>query len=374
MAKRQMTEAQIRKALEGPRILQSVPERADFLSTGSTLLNCALTGRWYGGFLKGGYYWLLGDSDTGKTFLAMTCLAEASIDPNWDEYAFIFDNPERGSLMDIERFYGKRVRDRLQAPWYKDGEPFSSVIMEDFYYNLDDRLTMVEKGKAPPFIYVCDSFDALTTNYEKKKFGERKKHRRTESTEAVPGDYGDGKAKINSTHMRELVGRLDKCRCILIGISQTREKIDAGMFESKKTHAGGKALKFYANCQLISSPAGKMYQTINGSKRQVGTIVRIKTAKNRIRGRQWSVEVPIYNSYGIDDVGSCVDFLIQEKHWKASDGSIDAVEFGGKMSRPELITSIETKSQEFDLRDLVQDVWTGIEDALALKGRKKRYE
>ena len=41
----------------------------DFLSTGSTLLNLACTGKPYRGFAKGKYYFIVGDSSSGKTFL-----------------------------------------------------------------------------------------------------------------------------------------------------------------------------------------------------------------------------------------------------------------------------------------------------------------
>jgi len=66
-------------------------EKLSFLSTGSTLLNLACTGKPYYGFAKGHYYFIVGDSVSGKTFLSLTCLAEASINPNFDNYRFIYD-------------------------------------------------------------------------------------------------------------------------------------------------------------------------------------------------------------------------------------------------------------------------------------------
>ena len=55
----------------------------DFVSTGSTLLNLACTGFPDRGFAKGYYYFIVGDSESGKTWLALTCLAEASINKNF---------------------------------------------------------------------------------------------------------------------------------------------------------------------------------------------------------------------------------------------------------------------------------------------------
>jgi len=58
---------------------------SNLLSTGSTLLNLACSGRVNGGFLKGFYYFIVGDSKSGKTFLSLTCLAEASINKDFDD-------------------------------------------------------------------------------------------------------------------------------------------------------------------------------------------------------------------------------------------------------------------------------------------------
>ena len=54
---------------------------SSFLSTGSTLLNLALTGKPNCGFVKGKYHFIVGDSISGKTFLSLTCLAEAATMP-----------------------------------------------------------------------------------------------------------------------------------------------------------------------------------------------------------------------------------------------------------------------------------------------------
>ena len=87
-----------------------------FVSTGSTVLNMACTGNPKAGFMKGCYYLFVGDSDSGKTFFCLTCLAEAAINKAFDNYRFIYDGPERGALMDIQKFFGKAVFDRMEPP------------------------------------------------------------------------------------------------------------------------------------------------------------------------------------------------------------------------------------------------------------------
>lgn len=338
----------------------------DFLSTGSTLLNLACTGFPERGFAKGHYYFIVGDSISGKTWLSLTCLAEAGLNHNFDGYRFIYDNAEDGALMDIERFFGKQVLKRMEPPrWNKHTGGSFSDTLEDFYFNIDDAIK-----NGCPFIYILDSMDSLSSEPEADKFEKTKKASR-EGKEAK-GSYGDGKAKINSANVRRLLTPLRKSGSILIIINQTRDNPAAGMFQPKKTRSGGHALHFYACLEMWSSVAGRIDKTVKGEKCQLGVLSKIRVKKNRITGRERSVTIPIYHSFGIDDVGSCVDYLLDRKYWTKGD-EIKAKGLGIRGSRKHIIRLIEKKGLEKDLHELVFDVWNEIEEACIIK-RKPRYE
>lgn len=356
--------AKLKKAMtQRSKPSKTVPTK-DLLSTGSTLLDLSLSGRYQGGFSKGRYFFIVGDSSSGKTFLSLTCLAEASKNPQFDDYRFIFDNAEDGALMDMERYFGKRVAKRLEPPRKEDGVPVFSSTVEEFYYNIDDAF---KAGK--PFIYVLDSMDALDTEEDEAKFEQSKKASRKGTNDAA-GSYGVSKAKLNSTRLRRVLSQLRKSKSILIIISQTRDNIGFGW--EKRTRAGGRALKFYATVEIWSSVTEKISKTVNGKKRQIGITCRIQTKKNRLTGKEWTVEMPIFHSFGIDDVGSCVDFLVEEKHWPCSKGIIKADEFNFRGTRDKLIRFIEQEEAELDLRMITGEVWNEIEEACQLK-RKRRY-
>lgn len=366
--KRAMEEQQ-NQILSNNRVLDT-----DWLSSGSTLLNLAASGRPDGAFAKGKYFWMVGDSSSGKTFLTMTSFAEASINPNFDKYDLIFNNAEDGALMDIRKYFGSKLAQRLKAPEYNaKGEPVYSRTTEEFWYHIDDRLTLVEKKKAPPFIELLDSMDALSTKYEGEKFQQQKKALRSKT--AAPGDYGDGKAKLNSKNLRTLIPRLRDTGCILIILSQTRDVLDAGMFEEDKTHAGGHALKFYATWQLWSSIGRTLKKEINGTDRQIGIVSNVRIKKNRLTGKQWSVKIPIYWSTGIDDIGSQIDFLFDEKHFANEEGStkLNIPDLGFVGRRSQLIKHIEEKGLEKDLQEITAEVWKNIEKQCEVE-RKPRYE
>lgn len=343
----------------------------NLLSTGSTLVNLACTGKPNGGFLRGCYYLFVGDSTSGKTWLALSCLAEACQNKRFKDYNLIYDNNEDGAMMDMAKFFGKGVADRLQPPMYDADDAGVSVFsqtIDDFYFNAHDCL------EAGPCIYILDSMDSLSSEVEQKKFDERKKASRKGQLDKVKGDYGDAKAKKNSSGIRQLLNAIRRYESILIIICQTRDNIDSFSFE-KKTRSGGRALRFYATLELWTSVKKKLHKTVRDKERQVGIMARVQIKKNRATGKEWAVDIPLYHSYGIDDIGCCVDFLVSEKHWpkQKAGGRIKADEFNFEGTRTNLISHVEGNNKEKVLRTLVGKVWSEIEEACTLQ-RKPRYE
>lgn len=347
------------------------------VSTGSTLLNLACTDTPHLGFVKGGYYYLVGDSTSGKTFLTLTCFAEACRNAAFKNYRLIFDDVEGGAMMDIEHYFGKEVGRRLEPPAVtKKGRPIHSDTVESFYYHITD---LINEGS--PFIYVLDSQDSLTSTASEEKFDSRKEASR--KGEESAGSYGDGKAKFHSENLRHVLAGLRRTGSILIIIGQTRDNLGFG-FE-KKTRAGGKALRFYANLEIWTSVFGKIKKLVRGKERTVGAKCIAEIKKNRVTGKvgkDRSVTIPIYYGLGIDDVGACVDFLIENKHWvkvKKPDGQeskkkvYDAAELLFQGSRNEIIQHIEEEDLEERVQKLTAKVWNQIE-AECTTPRKKRYE
>lgn len=338
-----------------------------YLSTGSTLLNLACAGRWSGGFRNGTYNFLVGDSASGKTFLSLTCMAEAAINSAYDDFQLIYDPAENGAMMDFSKFFGRKMAERVTAP---SDEGFSSTT-EEFYYNLDRRL------KDGPCVYVLDSMDALSTEDDDAKFESRK------SGKSENGSYGTSKAKMNSAYMRTVIPKLEKSGSILIVIAQTRDNIGFGAQFNPKTRSGGHALRFYAHLELWSSRKETIKKELAGGKglakkdRQLGIKSLVKVKKNRHTGREREVVIPIYHSTGIDDIGSCVSYLIDEGHWKKSGGRVTAPEFDFTGTEEQLCRHIDTqpiKMGKVKLRKLAGAVWKSIENACRIERRNPYLE
>lgn len=357
------TNEEIENLLRAPKKEPPI-KNSDWLSTGSTILNLACSGNARGGFAKGKYHFLVGDSASGKTWLSLTCLAEAAINPEFDKYRFIYDNSEDGALMDIGRFFGDKVAERMESPSVdKDGDPVHSSTVEEFYYNVDDAIL-----EDQPFIYILDSMDSLSSRAEQEKFNEQKAAARKGNK--TSGSYGDGKAKTNSSHLRKILPHLRKSKSILIVINQTRDNIGFG-FETK-TRSGGHALRFYAHLEIWSSIAGKMKKNVRGQDREIGINAKVRVRKNRFTGRLREIQIPLYHSFGIDDVGSCVDYLIDEKYWIKTKQTINAKDFDITATREKLIAQIQERNLESEVSSLVETVWNEIEAECAVS-RKQRY-
>ncbi len=349
---------------QAQRLTKTTVQKKDMLSTGSTLLNIACTGCIEGGFWKGAYFFMVGDSQSGKTFLARTCLAEATINKHFDDYRLIDDDVEGGALMNTAKYFGQALADRIEPPSTDDeGNPVYSETIEDFYYHLDDAL---ENDR--PCIYLLDSMDALGSKYEQSKFDENKKASRKGGD--AKGSYGDGKAKINSSGIRTMLPKLRDTGSILIIINQTRDNIGAMPFQPQKTRSGGHALTFYAMMELWASVKGSIGKTVKGKKRKVGITSQVKVKKNRSTGRDRTIEFPIYYSHGIDDVGGCVDYLIKEGHWKGGT-KVNAKDFSFAGRKEALIEHIENNELEFDLKQLVLETWNEIEKECVVKRKRK---
>lgn len=337
------------------------------LSTGLTLLNLAVSGNPNYGLLPGHYYRYVGDSSAGKTWFCMVLLAEASINPMFDEYDLIYDDIEGGALMDVEKYYGSRLASRLVPPQGTKKNPEYSGTVEQLYDILDE---LSDTGRK--FIYIVDSMDSLTAEDDEKKLKKLASARKRKGTaENEAGTYGTAKAKLNSTRMRRLMRKLKASGSILVIISQTRDALGMFGFGEKKTVGGGHSLKFYATIEFWLKIREKLKKSVRGKNRQIGIRTQIQVKKNRVSGKDRTIFAPIYYSSGLDDVGSCVTWLIEEGHWTGTKSNVNAPEFDYKGSIEGLITQIQ-EEKERRLIKIVRQVWNETESLLTVE-RKNKY-
>lgn len=337
----------------------------NFLSSGVTLLNLAMTDNPDQGFQAGKIVNIIGDSSAGKTLLALTGCAEASNNIDFNDYLIIYDDTEEACEFDISALFGQKTADRIQPPKREEKVPIYSDTVWDFQSNV---LRYIKGGK--PFIYILDSFDALTMDEEMERAEKRMKGKEVKS-------YATEKARAASEVFRTIVRGLKGTKSILIILSQTRENLDPMSFQ-KKTRAGGKALEFYSS--------HIMWLLLMGQQKKagisIGGDVLVKLTKNKITGKKREIKFSAFPDYGIDDIGAMVDYLLgtadRPGRWDKAEKSA-AIDCHGdlgiteKITRTKLIQQVEEGGLVKKLRLLVAEYWQHTEDSVRLN-RQRRYE
>lgn len=353
----QVAERQEPKELKAPKV---------FVPTGSTLLNLALSDRANGGYPLGRLVNIIGDSSAGKSFLTHAAFAEAAQIAYFDEYRFIRDDTEEADSFDVAKLFGKKVAARLEyAGKDAEGNPCSSNTTDDFLLNFKRA---VRDGR--PFIYVLDSLDALEAKEDQQKMDDIVDA--MEKGKQTTGSYGMAKAKFMSGILRNIVQEIQKTRSLLIIVSQTRDNIDP-MSPNKKTRSGGKALRFYSTQEIWLALAGKERKTSKGQSYVIGSECKAKVSKNRITGKLREVEFSILYDYGVDDLTSCIEWMIKNGFWKKSGQTITIPELGLSGTMGKVIDTIESEKLYRKISALVGRAWAEVEEGLKL-GRKSKYE
>jgi RecA/RadA recombinase len=356
---------QIKKHSQAPIIKKEEHiNKQDLVPTGCALLDLAMSGTIHGGTKKGTMINIIGESHGGKTILALTSFAETNMKTSFNEYIFIHDDVERANAFNMKKYFGEKTSERIIPP-RPDKEEKYSLTIQHFHCNV---LHWLQKNI--PFLYVLDSFDALDSIDDQKKIQEMADA--FEKDKQIAGTYGMSKAKASSSLLRSIVGDLNNTKSVMYIISQVRDNVDSFSFQ-KETRSGGRALKFYAFHEIWLKPI----KAIKKNEVVIGHTVRAKITKNKITGKNREIEFDIYDDYGIDDIGSCINYLLKMGKWNG--GGNKKIDTRGDLDleipimRPKLINYIEENDLVWELKLIVQEVWKNHESSLQLN-RKRRYE
>jgi len=245
--------------------------KVDSVSTGSLGLDIGLG---VGGFPKGRVVEIYGPESSGKTTLAMHCIAEAQ--KKGGICAFI--DAEHA----FDKFYAEKIgidNNELLISQPDDGEQALEIA---------DNL--IRSGAID--VIVIDSVAALVPRAE------------------LEGDMGDSKmglhARLMSQALRKLTGTISKTGCICIFINQLREKIGV-MFGNPETTTGGNALKFYASVRIDIRRIGSIKDGVD----IIGNRVKVKVAKNKVAPPFRVIEFDIMYGLGISKVGEVIDLGVE---------------------------------------------------------------
>jgi recombination protein RecA len=243
----------------------------DTVSTGSLGLDIALG---IGGLPRGRVVEIYGPESSGKTTLALHCVAEAQ--KKGGTCAFI--DAEHALDPIYARKLGINVDDLLISQ-PDTGEQALEICD-----------TLVRSGAID--VLVVDSVAALVPRAELEG----------EMGESQPGLQ----ARLMSQALRKLTASINRSNTMVIFINQIRMKIGV-MYGSPETTTGGHALKFYASVRLDIRRIG----AIKDREEVVGNQTRVKVVKNKLAPPFKQVEFDIMYGSGVSKTGELVDLGVK---------------------------------------------------------------
>ena len=334
--------------------------------SGATLLDIVLGGGYPPGFIN-----IIGDSSSGKSFLAGEFLGGA-FNSLGGELEWFYDDVEGGFKFDTEKLYGIDI---LGKGFLKQEK--SSRTLEDFEANVYEIIQ--KKDPKKPFIYVLDSFDALTSD-EELAFKEKKRKSRKPKADAdgnvkekkEAGSYNLAKQKGAHALFRTMITEIEKNNICVIIVSQVKENIGS-MFGAKYIRTGGKSLDFYPNVVFWLAEVEKYKR----QDRAVGICCKVRASKSRSATPFRECFLDLFFDLGIDNVGSNIKYLYDLKTALGKDAAAmkkDLIWDDVPYSYDALIDHIEEGDLEEELISRTQKKWYDIDKAISNDHRKHKYK
>ena len=256
----------------------------DFVSTGSTMLDLAISNKPNGGVAVGRITELNGLESSGKSLLGAHILAETQKKGG----VAVYIDTETSVSTEFLGAIGVNVDSMLYL---------HLETIEDIFSAIEEIVAKVRESDKDRLVTILvDSLAAATTKVELEADFDK-------------DGWATAKAIIISKAMRKITQMIGRQKIALVFTNQLRQKLGV-MFGDPWTTSGGKALPFHASTRIRLKNVG---QIKDAKKNTIGIKMRAQVIKNRLGPPMRHADFELYFETGIDNEGSWLHVMKDHK-------------------------------------------------------------
>ena len=256
----------------------------DYISTGSTMLDLAISNRPNGGIGVGKITELNGLEGSGKSLIGSHLLASTQ---KKDGVAVYIDT-ESAVSPEFLQAIGVDTKSMLYV---------HLETVEEIFDTIETIVTKIRESNKDKLVTILvDSLAAASTKVEM-------------DADFDKDGWATAKAIIISKAMRKITQMIARQKVALVFTNQLRQKLGV-MFGDPWTTSGGKALPFHSSTRVRFKNIG---QIKDGSKNTIGIKIKGQVIKNRLGPPMRTAEFPLFFDTGIDDYGSWLTVMKEHK-------------------------------------------------------------
>jgi len=295
---------------------------SDWISTGSSLLDLAISNRPNGGLPVGRMIEFNGLEGTGKSLISAHIVANTQ---KKGGIAVVIDT-ENAAAPEFWKSLGVDLKNLPYSP---------CETVEDIFEQMEKLISVVRKSNKDRILtIIVDSVAAASTKTEQ------------ESEHGKDG-FATTKSIIISKAMRKITNMIGRQKVLIVFTNQLRQNLNAMAFGDRYTVSGGKALAYHCSVRVRLNNTGKLKK----GEEVIGNECKAQVVKNRMGPPQRQANFDIYFDSGIADYASWLKVLKEQNIVKQSGAYYKYTKLNGEEIQFQSKDLVEMMTKDTSFKD-----------------------